>query len=186
MTEHKFKRGQFVNYGTMPGIIFQLTEYRGLPWYKAQLFDGSQASAPEENFELAAGAPVIMPTPETIGPSGVAPVWPTPTKQEQPNMQTHHTLKTDPALFRAVRDGRKRFDVRKDDRAFQCGDLVTLEYFDPENPNAAKVGRPPMPPNWVDPDPKEPLTFRIGFVLRGGQYGVDYDHVAFQLEPVSS
>lgn len=80
----------------------------------------------------------------------------------------HHTIKTHAELYHRVKSGEKRFDIRKDDRNYQCGDTVTLEYFD----------SPAAPPHG-----NEPLDFRIGFVLRGGQYGLEPGYVAFQLEP---
>lgn len=79
----------------------------------------------------------------------------------------HHTIKTHAELYHRVKSGEKRFDIRKDDRNYQCGDTVTLEYFD----------SPAAPPHG-----NEPLDFRIGFVLRGGQYGLEPGYVAFQLE----
>lgn len=88
----------------------------------------------------------------------------------------HHTLKTHPAPFRAVRDGRKRFEVRKDDRMFQCGDTVTLQYYD---------ARQAVIPGLLPDDDLSPLDFRIGFVLRGGQFGVEPGFVVFQLEPLT-
>lgn len=39
---------------------------------------------------------------------------------------TVHVLKTWQDFFQAVADGRKTFDVRKDDRGFQAGDKVVL------------------------------------------------------------
>jgi hypothetical protein len=44
----------------------------------------------------------------------------------------HHELKILPAYFEAVIDGRKTFEIRKDDRGFQSGDTVTLREYDPE------------------------------------------------------
>lgn len=96
---------------------------------------------------------------------------------------TVHTLKTHPAYFRAVRDGTKTFEVRKDDRAFQCGDTVILTFADPDSLSA------PWPP--VFPlgherpvDNRSDITRKIGFVLRGGQFGLEPGYVAFSLLPV--
>lgn len=40
-------------------------------------------------------------------------------------MQTHE-LKTDPQVFDDVVDGRKTFEIRKDDRGFEVGDMLVL------------------------------------------------------------
>lgn len=43
-----------------------------------------------------------------------------------------HELKTDPIHFEAITDGRKRFELRKDDRpgGFMAGDRLHLREFD--------------------------------------------------------
>jgi len=43
-----------------------------------------------------------------------------------------HELKTWPWHFRDVQSGRKAFELRKDDRGFEVGDLLWLREFDPE------------------------------------------------------
>jgi len=43
-----------------------------------------------------------------------------------------HELKTLPKFFKEVVEGRKPFEVRKDDRDYQVGDLLKLNEFDPE------------------------------------------------------
>lgn len=43
---------------------------------------------------------------------------------------THHDLKTAPTYFEAVWDGSKTFEVRLDDRGYQCGDTVALREWD--------------------------------------------------------
>lgn len=42
-----------------------------------------------------------------------------------------HHLKTWPSYFAAVVDGRKRFELRTNDRDFRQGDVLVLQEFDP-------------------------------------------------------
>jgi hypothetical protein len=42
-----------------------------------------------------------------------------------------HTLKTWPEPFQAIVDGRKGFEIRKDDRGFAVGDRLVLHEWDP-------------------------------------------------------
>ena len=41
-----------------------------------------------------------------------------------------HELKTKPEYFEAARKQQKNFEIRRDDRDYQVGDLVKLEEFD--------------------------------------------------------
>ena len=41
-----------------------------------------------------------------------------------------HALKIDPQYFEAVRSGKKRFELRKDDRDFRVGDYLALNEWD--------------------------------------------------------
>lgn len=43
---------------------------------------------------------------------------------------TNHVLKISPKYFDDVKNNLKRFEIRKDDREFQVGDLVTLKEFE--------------------------------------------------------
>lgn len=92
-------------------------------------------------------------------------------------MANHHMLKTEIVMFEAVERGDKRFEVRKDDRAFQCGDTVTLRR------GAEASVAAPMP---LSKNQSQSLDFTIGFVLRGGQYGIEPGYVAFQLMDIKS
>jgi hypothetical protein len=42
-----------------------------------------------------------------------------------------HELKTWPEFFRAIREGRKRHEVRANDRDFQVGDVLVLREYEP-------------------------------------------------------
>jgi len=44
---------------------------------------------------------------------------------------TTHTLKTWPNFFDAIAEGRKTFEIRKNDRGFQTGDILELVKWDP-------------------------------------------------------
>lgn len=45
-----------------------------------------------------------------------------------------HALKTYPEYFKDIQDGKKTFEVRKDDRKFMEGDKILLQEFNPEEP----------------------------------------------------
>jgi len=71
--------------------------------------------------------------------------------------QQTHRLKTWPEYFNAVVDGTKTFEVRKNDRNYQIGDMLVLKEFDPQ---------------------KQTFTLRITYrvicyVLPGGQFGIE-------------
>lgn len=67
-----------------------------------------------------------------------------------------HALKSWPDNFRAALSGRKRFEVRRDDRtpAFQPGDVVLLHEYDPVPERGRFTGRK--------------ATFFVGYVERSG------------------
>lgn len=50
-----------------------------------------------------------------------------------------HELKTWPIYYAAIADGTKRFELRKDDRDFLCGDQLHLREYDPDT--ATYTGR---------------------------------------------
>ncbi len=76
-----------------------------------------------------------------------------------------HELKTWPEYFEAVRTEKKNFEIRKNDRAFQVGDLLILREWDPQKETYS--GR---------------TAFRrITYILPGGQFGIDPDFVVLSI-----
>ena len=51
-----------------------------------------------------------------------------------------HRLKIMPEFFRAVTDGRKTFELRKDDRGFSVGDHLVLAEWDGEDFTGREYG----------------------------------------------
>jgi hypothetical protein len=78
-----------------------------------------------------------------------------------------HHLKTWPQFWYAVGRGDKNFEVRKDDRAYQTGDTLMLEYYDPEEPQPVYH--------------HEPIERIVTFVLPGGQFGIEPGYVVMGL-----
>jgi hypothetical protein len=44
-----------------------------------------------------------------------------------------HVLKTHPEYFKAIVDGTKTFECKKNDRDFKVGDILELKEYDPKN-----------------------------------------------------
>jgi hypothetical protein len=76
-----------------------------------------------------------------------------------------HELKCWPESFRAVWEGRKKAEIRLDDRGFAEGDTLWLREWDPATEDYS--GR------WV----KHAVTH----VLRGGRFGLAEGHVMLSL-----
>lgn len=77
-----------------------------------------------------------------------------------------HALKTWPKYFNASVAGVKPFEVRKDDRGgFEVGDLIQQEEWDPETGKYTGAI----------------AVFRVTYVLRGGQFGIEPGYVVLGL-----
>lgn len=70
-----------------------------------------------------------------------------------------HVLKCWPEPFRAVCDGRKRFEIRKNDRDFRPGDRLVLEEW---NPTTEKFTY-------------DALEADVTYMVFGGQWGLPAD-----------
>lgn len=69
-----------------------------------------------------------------------------------------HKLKIKTQYFEDVKNGRKTFELRKNDRDFKVGDTLLLEEY-----NGGYTGRF--------------IKVIITYLLKGGNYGLDKDYV---------
>jgi hypothetical protein len=75
-----------------------------------------------------------------------------------------HDLKIAPAYFVAVSRGEKTFEVRKNDRGFQPGDVLVLREYEDKGYTGSVVYR------------------KVGYILPGGQHGIDPEYVVLGLK----
>ncbi len=80
-----------------------------------------------------------------------------------------HELKCGPRYFPRLVDGSKTFEIRRDDRGYQAGDLLVIRSFDPTVDD--DCGRPDCPRNWRS-ERRPVLRFRVGFVAKGTMFGL--------------
>lgn len=78
--------------------------------------------------------------------------------------ETVHRLKTVDRYFDAVADGRKTFEVRRNDQAFQTGDLLELVRTDDRGYYTTVPGQRFS---------EVTLRKRITYLLQGGQFGIE-------------
>lgn len=69
-----------------------------------------------------------------------------------------HKLKTWPEYYRAITEGKKRFELRKNDRNFQEGDTLILQEWSPETGYTGRVAKR-----------------NVTYILHGGQFGLPDD-----------
>lgn len=89
---------------------------------------------------------------------------------------TNHRLKTIGRYFDAVADGSKTFEVRKNDRAFQTGDTITLV-------RSEENGFYTMGPAGIGSTVE--ITKRITYLLQGGQFGIEPGYCVLGLGEVT-
>ena len=80
-----------------------------------------------------------------------------------------HNLKTWPEYFKEVVRGRKLFEIRKNDRNFQKGDILNLQEYEPKKNRYTGVS----------------ACFRVIYILSGGQFGVETDNVVMGITPIN-
>jgi hypothetical protein len=82
---------------------------------------------------------------------------------------TEHALKTLPQYWDAVERGEKTFEVRRDDRGFQRGDILVLHRLPEEGTNYVRGQSVPK------------IRRTIGWILTGGQFGIEPGYVVLSL-----
>jgi ribosomal protein S17 len=80
-----------------------------------------------------------------------------------------HELKCWPQYFDAIYRNEKNFDVRRDDRGFQKGDMVVLRRTRPDAKHEIDYD--------VDGKVKYSLIREIRYILTGGQFGIESGYV---------
>jgi len=90
---------------------------------------------------------------------------------------TEHVLKTWQPYWEAVASGAKPFEVRRDDRGFQRGDILVLRCTEP------KTGLPISAGPGFSAKAKE-VRKRISYILTGGQLGIEPGYVVMGLQDV--
>ena len=79
-----------------------------------------------------------------------------------------HNLKILAKYFKEVKDGKKKFELRKDDRGFNVGDTVVLNELDGDDLTGRNI-----------------IGF-ISYILRNAElYGLDDDYCIFSLEQMT-
>lgn len=86
-----------------------------------------------------------------------------------------HKLKILPHFFHDVREERKTFEVRKNDRDFKIGDELILEEFVPYNYLAGE---------WPEHYTGHMCRREVTYILRGGQFGIAEDTVILGIKPI--
>ncbi len=72
-----------------------------------------------------------------------------------------HALKTWPEYYKAVSDGIKPFEIRKNDRDFRVGEILLLQEWNPETKEYTR----------------NEFEVIITYILQGGQFGIEKDFV---------
>ena len=85
-----------------------------------------------------------------------------------------HDLKCLPDYFHAVTRGDKPFEVRRDDRGFQKGDILNLREWNPRTTDTLGT-RPAYTGN------AEQVL--VTYVLTGGQFGIEPGYVVMGIKP---
>lgn len=95
-------------------------------------------------------------------------------------MQEHH-LKTYPECFQVAIDGLKLFELRKNDRDFQIGDLLILEEWQPPKYFSEMGGDGPGQQTQGFYTGRR-ATFSVKYIFQGGKWGLDHAYVIMAIQ----
>lgn len=93
-------------------------------------------------------------------------------------MNSIHVLKTVDRYWDAVKAGTKTFDVRRNDRAFQTGDVLVLRRTDEKGFSAT------LPEDRTSRFSESDLTVKVSYLLQGGQFGIEPGYCVLGLVPM--
>lgn len=85
-------------------------------------------------------------------------------------MRTHE-LKTWPGPFRAVLDGTKRYEIRRNDRAYAVGDQLHLHEYEPNGRGGGAYTN-------------RSCLMRVTYMTEGGSWGLPPDLCVMSIEPL--
>lgn len=121
-----YRRGEFVMGVNAPFVDTTLAAIRSALPFDTEVHDGEDGATENASGFYPEDGGSIPPSPAIpVGEAHAEPL--TDTKRAA----KIHTLKTWPEYFAAVVDGRKRFELRRNDRDFRVGDCLVLQEFDP-------------------------------------------------------
>lgn len=95
-----------------------------------------------------------------------------------------HELKTREIYWDAVKAGKKLFEVRKNDRFYQAGDIVVLLKWSPDSTPAGYITKSGAMTGLAHM--AAGLSFTVGPVLQGGQFGIEPGYCVFSLLPANT
>lgn len=81
---------------------------------------------------------------------------------------TEHAIKIKEVYFKAVLSGEKTFEIRKNDRDYQVGDII---HFVPVDDECGMI------------IPHDPNAYKITYVFHGGEYGLEEGYCVFGIIP---
>lgn len=93
-----------------------------------------------------------------------------------------HVLKTAAVYFDAIERGEKNFEVRRDDRGFQKGDILVLERcYDADHYERFLCGQAYEVDRDFNGSARHSVRKRVTFILTGGQLGIEPGYVVMAL-----